>query len=958
MSMILCIDLGTTYSVMAYADENGTPHLVENAESEILTPSVVLIEDGVIEVGLSAANHAILKSDKVGQWIKRRIGDDDYRFQGLSPVEISAEILRKLKRDAEVQLSIPISQAVITCPLYFSAPEVENTKRAGELAGLEVMDIVKEPIAAAVYCAVSHQLSEGERLLVYDLGGRNFDVTILEFKRGEFIPLALLGNRRGGHDVTLALLRFVSHQLSEKFGEDPQNDPQVHQALYEHCEMAKKNLSRVQRVTIPCIFKGRSEQVEVEADTLDQLVEPYLRATLFSCEAVLNKPNPPLTWRDIHQVLLVGGSTRLRRVSGALQTLTGLVPIATPEVDTMVALGAATIARGYFKPREALIASDQFSTDIQLHKASSGCPLRNLGTRVIVWEEGRPRLDNAVIIPEHTVIPAEISREDFAIAVPNQLYFDIPVLEYDGFTGDILGTYRFHCLPQTPKGSRIRLTFRYDLSGIPEVEALDLRTGKLLYREKVECYIEPDLNNLISRSRTMDQIHDNFVDDSLVVTNISALQLQPRFDENVQFTVYRPRLVAPEIWYPLLAFAHLAERPPDAPPTEPDPLQDVKRQAEQVLAEKISRYQELTQESIQGIPKEGELTFLLELPGFELNPPRRTFRWLESVHREEFRLRASREIDGSTVRGRLSVFLGSIIIAEITLTIRVDEKQAGRSLLDISSSSSCFMFRKIFASYSRKDIVIVEEFETDLHKIGLGDEYYYDMRQLRTGEIWNHRLQELIKEANIFQLFWSWNSMGSPFVHQEWRYALSLNRPSFVRPVYWQEPFPEIPEERLPPEELRRLHFKKVYPRTLSKEPPPSPKLGPSSDGLPVLGSGRKEKAASSWGSKLSQATEACPKIDDPISHCFIAKESQEERFTKVKQRIHRLLFERLDLIQLELLEESLVAREIQQALTMLLEEEAEPLSLTEKTRGFLLKNSEGWSEPKSTFRITTICSK
>ena len=288
---------------------------------------------------------------------------------------------------------------------------------------------------------------------------------------------------------------------------------------------------------------------------------------------------------------------------------------------------------------------------------------------------------------------------------------------------------------------------------------------------------------------------------------------RPLLDENVQFTVFRPRVVAPEIWCPLLAFAHLAERRPDAPPEELDPVEQVKRQAEKVLDEKYPQYQELVQDSAQGIPREGELTFLPEIPGFEFNPPRRTFFWQESVHREEFRMRAPRNLDGQTVRGRLSVFLGCILVAEIPLSIKVNRQEAVKTPEPHLESVGAKAYRNIFASYSRKDLAIVNEFEQYLMDIGLGDKYLRDLMELRVGEEWNTRLMELIREANIFQLFWSWNSMISPFVEQEYRYALSLNRAHFVRPVYWEEPLPKLEEKNLPPEELRRLHFVKVYPR-------------------------------------------------------------------------------------------------------------------------------------------------
>lgn len=278
-------------------------------------------------------------------------------------------------------------------------------------------------------------------------------------------------------------------------------------------------------------------------------------------------------------------------------------------------------------------------------------------------------------------------------------------------------------------------------------------------------------------------------------------------DEDVQFTVYRPRKIKPERWYPLLAFAHLAERRPDADPGDPDPVEEVKRQARQILGEQADRYKDVTQDSRQGVPREGEITFTLSLPGMAVNPSRRSFKWLEDVQREEFRIRAPGELDGKTVRGALTVYWGSILLADVPLAIRVD---AIASETDDAApeSSHARPYRRIFASYSRKDQPIVRQFE--LYAETLGDRYLRDCTNLRSGEMWTERLMQMITEADVFQLFWSNNSMNSPHVRKEWEYALSLHRDRFVRPTYWEEPFPESADRNLPPPELRELHFQKL----------------------------------------------------------------------------------------------------------------------------------------------------
>jgi len=281
----------------------------------------------------------------------------------------------------------------------------------------------------------------------------------------------------------------------------------------------------------------------------------------------------------------------------------------------------------------------------------------------------------------------------------------------------------------------------------------------------------------------------------------SLIALPIALDDNVQFTVYRPRSIDPGTWHQLLAFAHLAERRPDDDDLA-DPVEEVKRQAAQVLGDKARGYQPMTQDAGAAIPAEGELTFVPELPGLDINPPRRSFLWLETVHREEFRIRAPRALDGKTVRGRLTVFLGSIAIAEVGVSVRVDAARPEPR----REPSVARTYRKIFASYSHRDIAIVNQFES--YARALGDEYLRDWVHLRTGEVWNDRLRQLIEQADAFQLFWSWNSMHSKFVRQEYEHALALNRPSFVRPTYWEEPMPTAPG--LPPEALLRLHFQKL----------------------------------------------------------------------------------------------------------------------------------------------------
>jgi molecular chaperone DnaK len=496
--IILGIDLGTTFSAAAYVDEHGCPKVIPNAEGENTTPSVVLIENGTIQVGAAAANQAKIKEKNVIHRIKRSLGTPEFRFQGMSPVEISAEILKKLKKDAELELDCILDKAVITCPAYFSAIEVENTRKAGELAGFEVKDIVREPTAAAVYYGAQH-LKEGEKLLVCDLGGGTYDASILTLEQGVFKPPATAGDRQmGGHDWTADLLEHVLEELTGILGENPGSDLCVKQTLYEACERLKRDFARTGQGVIPCMYKGKTAEVAVTREQFEILTQWRIEQMLTWTRNALEKASPPLTWEQIDHILLVGGATRMRRVAEALEELSGKKPLQTAEADTMVALGAAILAKGSFLPQQSGIKKNTVSgiTPILFTRTAP----RNLGTRVVVYGEEGPEIQNSVIIPYGTEIPSEMKREDYQISANNQEFFDVPIVEFDDMGPDaIQDTWRFKCPAGLPPGTAIQVTFKYDRSGQIEVTAVEQHSGKTMDKERVP-YEEPDLETISKMS--------------------------------------------------------------------------------------------------------------------------------------------------------------------------------------------------------------------------------------------------------------------------------------------------------------------------------------------------------------------------------------------------------------------------------------------------------------------------
>jgi hypothetical protein len=296
------------------------------------------------------------------------------------------------------------------------------------------------------------------------------------------------------------------------------------------------------------------------------------------------------------------------------------------------------------------------------------------------------------------------------------------------------------------------------------------------------------------------------VDRSLGPGAPSAIARPPLYDDNVQFTVYRPRSVPSEGWSRLLFFAHLDALPGDAEEGETDPVEKVEETARRLLGDEARTFRESVQDSLSALPREGEITVVPEIDGVRFNPPSVTFLWLESVHWHEFRLRPERRLAGTVSRGRIVVRHGAILLADIPLRLAVDRPEAVASSDPVPSErETARAYRSIFPSYSHRDTEVVEQFER--YGTAIGDRYLRDVVALRSGEAWNPRLIELIEEADVFQLFWSSHSMGSPYVEQEWRHALGLGRSHFVRPVYWQRPLPEDQARGLPTEELRALHF-------------------------------------------------------------------------------------------------------------------------------------------------------
>jgi hypothetical protein len=314
----------------------------------------------------------------------------------------------------------------------------------------------------------------------------------------------------------------------------------------------------------------------------------------------------------------------------------------------------------------------------------------------------------------------------------------------------------------------------------------------------------------------------------------------PVVDDDVQFTVYRPQALTPEQWATMVVFAHKTTpvEQPGRPPL--DPVAQVEARARAHFDGSPPR--PISGDSREGLPRGTQLRIVPDLPGIECNPEAAEVKWWEPVHEVSFRLRAGAGRAGSMVRGAVRVWSGPLILGEVSITIRVTAagEQAPSSP---PVGEQVQKYRKIFPSYSHRDRSLVEKFRYVVQ--AQGDRYLQDVLELRAGEQWEPRLLELIDEADMFQLFWSSNSMRSPHCRDEWEHALALRRDTFIRPVYWEDPLPADPAQELPPGRIRDLHFVRVPPdlsAPLGPAPPlsqPQPAPGPAHPAHPAPRRGR-----------------------------------------------------------------------------------------------------------------------
>jgi molecular chaperone DnaK len=480
MGKAVGIDLGTTYSAVAMMDDYGKAVILKNADGQMTTPSAVFFDPPNYVVGETALQSTLTDPDKVVQFVKRFMGQPDYRVhvgdKSYSPQFVSALILRKIVKDAQMETGDEITRAVITVPAYFTENQRHATLEAGEMAGLQVLRIINEPTAAALSYGINRR-ERDRKVLVFDLGGGTFDVTILEIGEEDLNVVSIGGDHRlGGKDFDDRIMNYVEEEIKERYKVEVLNSPEIEAELRLKAESAKRQLTG--RTSVPITLKvpvkddagsdsGRTMPVKIELtrETLEAVTADLLGRCEMLMEAVLAKAD--LEWNDISDILCVGGSSRMPMVSEMLRRVSGKKPL-LHDPDECVAKGAAIQA--------AIMEKDETLPQVEVGHVLS----HSLGVAVV--QDGQPVIDH--VVPSLTRLPTTQRRLGYTTSTDDQTTVQIRV--YEGESNDVqsygkgpIGVFNLDTTPPRPKGQpKLSIEFRCDENGRISAHARDEDTAK------------------------------------------------------------------------------------------------------------------------------------------------------------------------------------------------------------------------------------------------------------------------------------------------------------------------------------------------------------------------------------------------------------------------------------------------------------------------------------------------
>ncbi len=493
MGIAIGIDLGTTNSAVSVVRPTGVPEVLRNKEGDTVTPSVVLFQSfgGADEplVGEQAKRQAAAFPEDIVQYVKRFIGDPTWRFDASSGTqytaeEVSAIILKRLKEDAELALGEEVTDAVITVPAYFDDARRTATAHAGQIAGLNVLRVLNEPTAAALSYGV--EADANGTVLVYDLGGGTFDVTILKISGTEFEVLATDGDRNlGGFDFDNALMEYLNKRLMEQGAPDALEYPSLTAALREKAEFAKKALSTVPKTNVQFSAEGQHYRVPLTREEFEECTVSLLNRTQEVLEDVLSAAK--LTWADIDKVLLVGGSTRMPAVRTLVESISGKTPELDINPDEAVALGAAVQAT---LSGDVEVSTEQVGSKATVEGFLGGSvkisDVTSQALGIILYNADGSTF-NHVVIPRNTKVPCT-HEQNTRTLLDGQNALDIKVTqgeERDPELVTVVGTGELS-LPAYPKGAPLKVIYAYDVDQTIRVEVIDLTANASLGSFNIE----------------------------------------------------------------------------------------------------------------------------------------------------------------------------------------------------------------------------------------------------------------------------------------------------------------------------------------------------------------------------------------------------------------------------------------------------------------------------------------